>query len=40
MPHTSSAYVQDACGPTDGPAVEFYFTLKRGQFGKYDVPLL
>src|SRR5260370_24379869 len=40
MPHTSSAYVQDACGPTDGPAVEFYFTLKQGQFGKYDVPFV
>ncbi len=36
----SFAYVQAACGPTDGPAVEFYFTLKRSQFGKYEVPFL
>jgi pimeloyl-ACP methyl ester carboxylesterase len=24
---TSFAYVQNGCGPTDAPAVEFYFTL-------------
>lgn len=35
-----SAYVQGACGPTDGPALEFYFTLKQSQNGKYDVPFL
>ena len=32
----SFAYVQGACGPTDGPAIEFYFTLKQSQFGKYE----
>jgi hypothetical protein len=34
------AYVQNACGPTDGPALEFYFTTKKSQFGKYDEPFI
>jgi hypothetical protein len=37
---SSFAYVQDACGPTDAPAVEFYFTRKRGQSGKYQEPFV
>src|SRR5260370_7994451 len=37
---TSFAYVQSACGPTDGPAVEFYFTSKQSQFGKYEEPFI
>ena len=40
MPRTSFAYVQDACGPTDGPAVEFYFTFNQSQFGKYEEPFI
>ena len=40
MPRTSFAYVQDACGPTDGPAVGFYFTLKQSQLGKYEEPFI
>jgi len=40
MPRTSFAYVQDACGPTDGPAVEFYFTLKQSRLGKYEEPFI
>jgi hypothetical protein len=35
---TPFAYVQGACGPTDGPAIEFYFTAKQSQFGKYQEP--
>jgi len=38
--HTSFAYVQNGCGPTDAPAVEFYFTLKQSQFGKYKEPFV
>ena len=37
---TSFAYVQDACGLTDGPAVEFYFTFNQSQFGKYEEPFI
>jgi hypothetical protein len=36
----SFASVQDACGPTDAPAVEFYFTLKQGQSGEYEEPFV
>src|SRR3979411_3067933 len=36
----SFAYVQNGCGPTDAPAVEFYFTLKQSQFGKYEEPFV
>jgi hypothetical protein len=34
------AYVQNACGPADGPALEFYFTAKKSQLGKYDEPFI
>ena len=37
---TSFAYVQDSCGPTDGPAIEFYFAPKQSQFGKYAEPFI
>jgi hypothetical protein len=37
---TLFAYVQDACGPTDGPAVGFYFTLKQSRLGKYEEPFI
>ncbi len=34
------AYVQEDCGPSDGLAMEFYFTVKQGQGGKYKEPFL
>jgi hypothetical protein len=34
------AYVQKDCGPTDGPALTFYFTRKPSKEGKYDLPYL
>jgi hypothetical protein len=37
---TYFAYVQGGCGPTDDPAIEFYFTPKRSQFGKYAEPFI
>ena len=37
-PPPTLAYVQGACGPTDGPAIEFYFTSEQGQLGKYEEP--
>ena len=37
---TSFAYVQNACGPTDGPAVEFCFTPKQRQSGRFEVPFV
>jgi len=37
---TSFAYVQNGCVPTDAPALEFYFTLKQSQFGKYEEPFV
>ncbi len=39
-PPPTFAYVQGACGPTDGPAVEFYFTSKQGQSGTHEEPYL
>jgi hypothetical protein len=39
-PRTSFAYVQNGCVPTDAPALEFYFTLKQSQFGKYEEPFV
>ena len=39
-PHFPFAYVQEDCGPTDGVAMEFYFTAKQGQGGKYKEPFL
>ncbi len=38
--HFPFAYVQEDCGPTDGTAMEFYFTAKEGQGGKYKEPFL
>jgi hypothetical protein len=32
--------VQEDCGPTDGYALEFYFTSKQSQNGKYEEPYL
>ena len=35
------AYVQKGCGPTDGVAMEFYFTRKQSSgSGKYEEPFL
>jgi hypothetical protein len=34
------AYVQRECGPTDGAALNFYFTLNQSQLGKYQEPFL
>ncbi|HKI26211.1 MAG TPA: hypothetical protein VKA07_07790, partial [Candidatus Sulfotelmatobacter sp.] len=39
-PHFPFAYVQEDCGPTDGIAMEFYFTATQGQAGKYKEPFL
>jgi hypothetical protein len=36
----SFAYVQEDCGPTDGPALHFYFTQKQSEAGKYKEPFL
>jgi len=38
--HFPFAYVQVGCGPADGPALEFYFTLKQGKCGKYEEPFI
>jgi len=34
------AYVQPDCGPTDGPALTFYFTSKQVHAGKYEEPFV
>ena len=34
------AYVEDACGPTDGLALEFFFTQKQAQCGKFAEPFI
>lgn len=34
------AYVQDACGPTDGPALELFLTDKQAECGKFEPPLI
>ena len=39
-PHFPFAYVQRDCGPADGPALAFYFTLKQSPLGKYEEPFL
>jgi hypothetical protein len=36
----SFAYVEDACGPTDGLAIEFFFTQKQAQCGKFEEPFI
>lgn len=38
--HFPFAYVQDDCGPTDGVALQFYFTQKQSEPGKYKEPFL
>lgn len=38
--HFPFAYVQDACGPADGSALEFYFTVKEAECGKYGEPFV
>jgi len=38
--HFPFAYVQMDCGPTDGAALAFYFTLKESQFGKDEQPFI
>jgi len=39
-PHFPFAYVQEGCGPADGPALLFYFTVKPAKCGKYEEPFL
>jgi hypothetical protein len=39
-PHFPFAYVQAGCGPADGPALLFYFTVKPAKCGKYEEPFL
>src|SRR4029077_6771967 len=39
-PHFPFAYVQEGCGPADGPALVFYFTVKPAKCGKYEEPFL
>jgi hypothetical protein len=34
------AYVQNDCGPADGPALTFRFTLKESKCGKYEEPFI
>ena len=34
------AYAQYGCAPTDAPALDFYFTLKRSECGKYAEPFI
>jgi len=34
------AYVEEACGPTDGVAFEFFFTQKEAQSGKFEEPYI
>lgn len=34
------AYVEDACGPTDGSAIEFFFTQKQAQCGQFEEPFI
>lgn len=38
--HFPFSYVQEDCGPTDGVALEFYFTAEQGHGGKYREPFL
>ena len=38
--HFPFAYVQEGCGPADGPALLFYFTVKPAKCGKYGEPFL
>ena len=38
--HFPFAYVQEGCGPADGPALLFYFSVKPTKSGKYEEPFL
>lgn len=38
--HFPFAYAQEGCGPADGPALLFYFTVKPANCGKYEEPFL
>lgn len=38
--HFPFAYVQEGCGPADGPALLFYFTVKSAKCGKYEEPFV
>lgn len=38
--HFPFAYVQEGCGPADGPALLFYFTVKSAKDGQYEEPFL
>jgi hypothetical protein len=38
--HFPFAYVQEGCGPADGSALLFYFTVKPAKCGKYEEPFL
>jgi hypothetical protein len=40
LAHVPFAYVQPDCGPTDGFALVFYFTLKPSQSGEYEEPFV
>ncbi len=33
-------YVEDVCGPTDGLALEFFFTQKQAQCGEFEEPFI
>ncbi len=39
-PRFPFAHVQEGCGPADGPALQFYFTVKPAKCGKYEEPFL
>jgi hypothetical protein len=39
-PRFPFASVEDACGPADGPALEFYFTQKLAECGKVEEPVI
>ena len=38
--HFPFAYAQEGCGPADGRALLFYFTVKPAKCGKYEEPFL
>jgi hypothetical protein len=40
LAHVPFAYLQPDCGPTDGGALVFYFTLKQSQSGEYQEPFV
>jgi hypothetical protein len=39
-PRFPFAYVEDACGPADGLALEFFFTQKQAECGKFEEPYI